>query len=366
MHQYALKNKDFPIKSFPKKLCYCFFKKPTNRTAEFLDFFYNLSHKKNLIESSYINTTSQFINALGLNSQILDRDFLNFDNIIHFELKNPFLQLRKDSFKSILNENFFLETDETELEAKENRNPCGSSRFIEDEIKLILKKEENKIMFLKFLDNRIRNYCEKYNDDLELFIEEPNFLRLLLSKLKIHIIQNILNEIDNSPESGRIYPLKRDFTIFLINNPDFKNKYLKYLNESMEIYISLQENILQDAKNKIKKTKFSKNLNEFLSQLNPQISKWNDFLAMTNLIIKPVIENFKKFIDKLLLNPVDNLSKSALEGIKLYKNFGILINLKKILSELSDKTNTSLELKDLENNDEIGVLNLLELISNNE
>lgn len=365
MHQYALKNKEFPIKSFPKKLCSCFFKKPTNRTAEFLDFFFNFSRKKNLADSTFMNTTSQFINVLGLSSKILDREFLNFDNIIQFDLKNPFLQFQKDSAKSLVNENLFLEIDENEIEFKEIRNAYESSRvFIEDEIKLIFKKEENKIMFLKFLDDRIQNYCDKYNDNPQVSIDEPNFLRLLLSKLKIHIIQNILNEIDTNPESGRIYPLKRDFTIFLLNNPGFKRRYLHYLSESMEAYMSLQENILQEIKNSKKKTKFSKNLNDFLSQLNPQISNWSDFLAMSNLIIKPLIEKFKKFIDKFLMNPVDSPPISILEAIKLYKNFGILINLKKFLSELNDKTHFSLDLKDFQANDEINVLNLLDFISN--
>ena len=161
LHSQAQTQASFPAK-FPKKL-YCICKRSLDRTKDFEQYFESFGSFKNQADftcDEKITNISQFLKIMGLESNILESEFMDFKKIVNFMMRNPFL-FEGEQMKLMISE--YLTKNSIIEEIKERKIEKGglepqthNSGFTNEKIKLAFKKEENKIIFLGFLDKKSR------------------------------------------------------------------------------------------------------------------------------------------------------------------------------------------------------------------
>ena len=205
-------------------------------------------------------------------------------------------------------------------------------RILERELENMkfLKVMKSKVLFLKFLDSKIKKDFTHFGIKIEN--DKIMMIRFYIQKLKIAIILKSLDEV-------------------IKENDDFRQEFMALLSKSMDKFIKLQDEFYKKAT--AYETKFlgkEIEIDYILRIINPHIYDWDEFFNEFATILKPIINSFQNFIKENILEQNEDyklLSKEKKENyrkiIMIYKNLCILINLNKIFSERNNEKVCSVE-----------------------
>ena len=384
IHNMAQKKPEFPKGLvFPKKF-FCFYKRKNDRTNEFIRYFKAFrcfKHEEMNENNDKITNISHFLKTMSLHSAIMDKELMDFHLCEKIRINNPFLfevepiqELLESEYPALRNI-----LDIQKLEAKIQNSLISESlpnrsqeytndlsTFTNEKIKITFKKEDNKIDFLTFLDEKIINFSHKYSENSDLAIPHIKYFRILLIKLKLTIIHKILLQIDKMPQEGKIWQLDSELKAFLTTHKEFRDKYLNYLNDSVKLIKILQKDIFEEKIKNDRKNDVCLNndVNAILSFINPKIDNWNDFQRLFKSFFAPIHSSLKKYMKEKIYNVIlDNTEENSLkisqDVFMLYKNLAILRNGHNIFKEMSEEQAKTLGLKKYDEYDRIDYRSLL-------
>lgn len=367
LHQKA-KNlgKILPKSAYLGRL-WCWHKKTKNRTNEFVRYFkrfFNINFPDAHISDSITNFT-QFLDILGLSCEN-NPDFLTFNGFQHqLPISDPFKEDIDPSDQVNTSEYPFLNIDPLPIDPEQNlmgatpSDPpsLGLSKTTISEIELNFKKEENKISFLSFLEEKIKEFPQKNPGNSEIQVPNLRNIRLLIIKLQLKILHKVISDIQNMPDSGGIYVVEKFFKKFMETERGRKiaEKFKNYNKETVKKFKNLQNELLTniDKKSFLEK----KSVDEVLRFLNPQIAIWEDFCKDLKSLLNPAMRKLNEYIFGRVINSdLEAVSESSRDAVNLFKHFQVLLNMKRIFENMEYKEVQELSLRKMEENDAIGSL----------
>jgi len=227
----------------------------------------------------------------------------------------------------------------------------GISQRVLNDITLAFKREENKIIFLGFLDEKLAIFAQKYQGNKAFSLRNIKCFQLMVMKVKLKLVHKIIYDIDMKPNEGAFWSVPDEFTKFLKSEQgrNLKEKITIINKETIPIFRALQCEIL----NEIKKGSFleKKDVNEILKFVNPKIKDWTEFIKVFQSLGKLMFEKFSTYIERIVNLDLERLEEINQDVVMLYKNLQVLLNLKKIFDEMEGRYARQLNLKKFEEND---------------
>ena len=222
-------------------------------------------------------------------------------------------------------------------------NSCLISGFASESIKNEFKKTENKIIFLDYFDEKLKNFIDNI-DEVRIVHKIP--LRLMLQKVKLGILHKLIKNIEMMQESGGIWPMKSEFKAFLSSHKEYQINFMGLLNDSIGTFASLQEKMLGEVlkeEGSKKKKYLNKEINvyDILELINPQIKKPKNFVKSFGNLCAPIVSNFKNFIEKVIKNKnFEGWSEQQKNDYRsilvMYRNFLVLGNIESIFGFMTN------------------------------
>ena len=346
---------------------WCWSKKTTNRTNEFIRYFkrfFNINFPDAHVSASITNFT-QFLDILGLSCDN-NKDFLTFNGFQHqLQISDPFKEDRDSSDEVNTSEYPFLHIDPLPIDPDQNQMgvtpseppTLGLSKTTISEIELNFKKEENKISFLCFLEEKIKEFPQKNSVNNEIQVPNLRNIRLLIMKLQLKILHKVINDIQNMPEIGGIYVVEKFFKKFMETERGRKiaQRFKDYNKETIKKFKTLQNELLTNMEKKSFLEK--KSVDEVLRFLNPQIASWDDFCKDLKSLLNPALRKLNEYIlGRVINSDLEAVSENSRNVVILFKNFQVLLNMKRIFENMEFKEVQEFSLRMMEEKDAIGSL----------
>ena len=244
-----------------------------------------------------------------------------------------------------------------------------NNSFTNEKIKITLKKEENKIIFLGFFDAKLK-LCSKYYKETEL--QNLTALRLIVQKLSLAIILKVLKTYDLMPEKGGLWCLKAEMENFLKSHKETRGTYMNFLDESIKKFMSLQDLIKDEiikAENNNKKFMDKElDVDEILDFINPKIMDWKGFLITFKIVLKTNIEILEEIIKENVMTEIyERLSEQKKEEFRdivmIFKNFLVLVNMKEVFDGMREEGVKEMSWENLDESERVNYRIILEKLN---
>ena len=190
-------------------------------------------------------------------------------------------------------------------------------------------------------------------------IQVPNLrnIRLLIMKLQLKILHKVINDIQNMPEIGGIYVVEKFFKKFMETERGRKiaQRFKDYNKETIKKFKTLQNELLTNMEKKSFLEK--KSVDEVLRFLNPQIASWDDFCKDLKSLLNPALRKLNEYIlGRVINSDLEAVSENSRNVVILFKNFQVLLNMKRIFENMEFKEVQEFSLRMMEEKDAIGSL----------
>ena len=337
----------------------------------------SLENPKGLAESDSPSFKKEKIDKTQPLSHIdvdkIDKKFCKFLNSIRNPVEN-IEELNKNNEKSVIQiiDELMKESKRKQQEQKEpnkkkegpamdefsnfgndknKKLPNGDkSHFEYHNLAKITKKSHNKIIFLKYLDKKIKKF---HCNELEISIPNKNALRLMIQKIKIGIIFNTLGKIEKNGKNLES-PGFSEFSSYNNNLIDHE-KFMKFLGESMKKFQKMQETVLKEISDELKDIHVitfckipccctiekknsiysKKNIDWVLDLLNPQINE-NEFLDLFGNLLDPIMKPMIQYITSRKNIKFFEIQEEMKKIVSIYKDFLVLLNIEHVFNQMDD------------------------------
>lgn len=237
----------------------------------------------------------------------------------------------------------------------------NNSVFTNNKIRTSYKKQENKVIFLQFLDRKLEDFYERYM--IRFNFKHITVLRFFLCKIRINILLRTLKDVELIPENSNLWPMIDELKKYVKNNPMIHSTILNYLNEATEKFMFLQKEIFSAilANGKINNLFLGEKIENpttIIHIVNPQIKDWTDFFKLFRIAFDEIFDSLNNYVKENIAKALEERLSEQQKNenrdiVMMLKNLCVLIQIKEIFDSMEESTANEMSLEKFEKNDQI-------------